>query len=161
MNDYTKSILFSTEDYFAPIEDEDNFDNDIFDLDWSNFKDQLIDFNNKCILQGTEGLWNGKHKAGFCGDIEDAIDTALDKKDDFTFEMHVSIDTDEKELWLITYHHDGRNEYHIKQLTDKGEDLYDQWSSNYIEDKVLENIFTEEQLHDLLMQSPYSEDISF
>lgn len=131
--------LFDTQDYW-------NDDPDFAYDEWNFFKHRLFDQvgRNYCVLQGKEGLWDGSHKAGFCGDIEEAVITMINNKDDFKFEDR------DGQLWATAYHHDGHNEYHIKVLTDGG--------MNFYEDGV--DILTREQLHDNLMTNDeYSEEI--
>lgn len=138
-------VLFCTDDYLS----EDDYDQ--FYLDWGYFKNQVIEQceDHNCVLQGYEGLWNGQFKAGFCGNVEDAIDTMIDNKDDFKFENRNG------ELWITTYHHDGNNEYHIKCLTTLGDDLWDDYQSDNDETTAG---WSKEKMHDYLMQH-YSTEI--
>jgi len=134
------TTLFDTQDYW---DDDPDFAYD----EWNFFKHRLFDQvgRNYCVLQGKEGLWDGSHKAGFCGDIKEAITTMVNNKDDFRFEDR------DGQLWGVTFHHDGCNEYHIKVLTDDGMDFYEEGV----------DVFTREKLHDILLNNDdYSEEIS-
>ena len=138
-------ILFTTEDY------EDDVDNYAFQDDWSEFRQSLVEATNNrlCILQGTEGLWNGKHKAGAIDLLGDLLAKALNNKDGFEFQNR------DGQLWLTTYHHDGRNEYHVKVLTNGGLEIYDHYQ--YDENSEYYNM-SKEKVHDLIM-SNYSEEL--
>ena len=136
------TTLFDTEDFW----DEDP---DIAQDEWHYFKKRLISLcgNRYCVMQGYEGAWDGKHKAGFCGDIREAVTTIASNNDDFKFEDR------DGQLWIVAAHHDGRNEYHAKSLTNLGEELYYDEEENYV--------LTKEQLHDKLMSDGFSTEISF
>lgn len=138
-------ILFTTEDY------EDDVDNYVFQDDWHEFRQSLIEATNNrlCILQGTEGLWNGKHKAGAIDLLENLFTKALDNKDGFEFQNR------DGQLWLTTYHHDGRNEYHVKVLTNGGLEIYDHYQYDMNSEYY---VMSKEKIHDLIMEH-YSEEL--
>lgn len=66
------------------------------------------------VLQGTIGTWQGNMLGGFIFNSPDGFYRAINKCDDFAFY------DDRGRLLIECSHHDGRNSYEVKELTEKG-----------------------------------------
>lgn len=91
---------------FRYIEVEEFFEN----IKYSSLKDE------KVVILGTLGLWNGRHEIEpcVCSDIEKAINKCIGKADDFCIKQEKGY------IFVDAYHHDGTNNFIIKLLNDKG-----------------------------------------
>ena len=136
----TETILFNTQDYW----DLEDYGEPLSD-DWDYLRDQIVDHvdGRICVIQGTQGLWDGRHRAGSLGDIEELLSKALSVADDWK----VTYDGD---LHLTIYHHDGHNEYVIRVLNDAGDEFYEEWQND-------EHDLSWPELHDKLMLPEYSD----
>lgn len=126
--------LFNTENYWDEPE--------LFEDDWALFKQRLLDTAkySPVIFQGLQELWDGKHKAGYIGDIETGIQQVLSIADDFRFEER------DGDLYFVGLHHDGCNEYRVRRITPEGEDILEAWKDPDTEYYS----YTEEEIHDLI-----------
>jgi len=97
------------EEDIAEVNDNDYFNDDFGkrgNLAYSSLK------NTPCIVSGTLGLWDGKHKVipKTFPKIEDAIYACLDECEGEIYE------DENGDLHIVAYHHDGTNTFAIKHL---------------------------------------------
>lgn len=107
---------------------------------WSDLKYSLERMfkNGHYLLTGTCGRWNGNYDGGkFIETVSDLL-TCIQHLDYITF-------TDRDGHLLIDgYHHDGRDHYELKKLTNKG---YELASNNYFAN--------DRQLHNTIMNNNF------
>lgn len=128
---------------------EENSDYDYVGEEWRTIRhtiEEAFDTYQYCIVQGTQGLWTGTHKAGHCGRIEDILDKILSVADDWDLKV------EDNNLWITAYHHDGRNRYCLRKLNDEGQELWD--TCDELESPAYE--WSLQQVHDELMKPEYS-----
>lgn len=97
---------YEIENIFREMEIEDFFSN----IKYSSIKDE------KVVILGTLGLWNGTHDIipVICDNIEIAINKCINNMDDF------KISQENGSICVEAYHHDGTNNFTIKLLNEKG-----------------------------------------
>lgn len=97
--------------------------------DWDDEKERLKKFflnGNKWILLGRISRWNGTFT---CGMVFDTFEEFFYKATKDCEYIHFY--DENGHLYLTCSHHDGRNHYEIKELTDKGINYLENWESNY------------------------------
>ena len=112
------------EDYLASenITDDDisfeEWKEDELDADWNDLLDNIKygGFNNKCIVEGSLGLWNGRHDITplICDTLTSAITKCVGEG------IFVEIWLENGSLNVSSTHHDGTNEFQIFLLNKKG-----------------------------------------
>lgn len=122
-------------------------------LDWDDEKSRLDevfnDWKGRFIAVGTCGLWHGNYKGGFLfKDFDDLARQLFKDCEYFKF-------WDENgHLYVECSHHDGTHSVEIKQLTDKGEEYYDNWDYNWNDKRkdsyVYEKLFTDSHYSHLI-----------
>jgi hypothetical protein len=116
INRHTQSkVLFDNYDT-----DEDN---DQLQIYWDEFMSDLEydDKNNsECIVIGSVGRWNGRFniEVSYFDYLEDAIKKCVENCD------YCTITENDGVINILAIHHDGRNEFEIRKLTDIGKDAY-------------------------------------
>lgn len=128
---------------------EQNVWDEIYFMDscnWDDEREQLIDFfsGSTWILQGTTGLWTGRHKGGCI--FTDFMDMYYIAAKDCGY---VHIYDENGHFYIKCSHHDGTNLYEIKKLTDKGVCYLERWANKWIDKRK------EEYIHDKIV-SKYS-----
>ena len=95
--------------------DEFNWDEEKYNLK------EVFDNGNKFLAVGTCGLWHGNYDDGF---MFDSFDQLMENFRDCNLKLW-----DENGHFFIEgSHHDGTHLVEIKQLTQKGEQYYDNWN---------------------------------
>lgn len=113
------------------IGDEDVWDSirDMEDEDFSMCKHYLEDVfgDSRVIVSGTAGTWQGKREcAKIFDNVLDAL-TACIKDCDYIRVKQLPRGLVEVE----SSHHDGTNSFYIKVVTEKGNNLYNNWDYSY------------------------------
>lgn len=130
MYDYTKEdlfLLYSEENNWDTKEDipqenileELDFQNEI---NFDNFKNEFNDFlshKNSFLLTGTMGTWLGDRKGGFVFDNFEKLSKCWESCD------YIKVYDKNGHLYIDCSHHDGNNHYEIKELTNIGEEFYE------------------------------------
>lgn len=100
--------------------------------------------SNPCIVTGSVGLWDGRHRGGLV--IQDIRDFDRLITDCDYVEL---IKDDDGHLNMRASHHDGTNYYEIKRLTDAGYEYY--CENNYIlsREELCETLFNNEMYSEL------------
>ena len=139
------------EDYILKSPD-DIPDNEIFNemdfmdyIEWGELVKDFNDFleNRTLVCTGSVGLWTGQHEGGtIIEDFEDMRKLWNDCD-------YVHIYDKNGHLYIKCSHHDGINYYELRELTQKGLDLYERhnlWGDEW----------TDRRLHKTLFKKPYS-----
>lgn len=90
-----------------------------YDLFCDNFKKTFDSTPTRYVANGTVGRWDGTFAGGTMIDSFDDLTDMFAKYDDIT------LYDEGGELVLTLFHHDGRDVFTIRELTDKGEAYYD------------------------------------
>ena len=125
-------------DFVTSVQRSDNMEKVLFDSEKLDFEMDLDEElsclfddshqNNSYILVGTCGCWNGEQHIVF-EEIYDSVYEAI---------KHTFIQSQEGfkvilgkygKLNVITSHHDGVNDFEIRQLSDKGYEMHQNWWS--------------------------------
>lgn len=105
----------SDEDYYDWLahQNEIDYDDMITNL-------QCSDYNTYCVIEGTLGLWDGKHDIAptICKDLTQAIRKCTRNADTFSVKFENGF------INVCTEHHDGTNNFTIKLLSSKGIQLF-------------------------------------
>lgn len=101
------------------IESEVNFEDED---EWEKAEIQLSTFvkeSNTLLLTGVIGTWQGQFRGGFFFDTLEELFKAWEDCD------YVEIYEENGHLYVNCSHHDGNNDYEIKELTNKGSEYRD------------------------------------
>jgi hypothetical protein len=90
-------------------------------IEWEDFRNNLQDSewnNNKCMILGSLGLWDGRHtiEGVVCDSLLEAIEKCIEKMNDWDIVLN------DGHLEITTYHHDGTNCFEIHLLSKRGEE---------------------------------------
>ena len=118
-------------------------------MHWNDIKNELLKYfgEQTIVVTAKIGRWNGTVAGGDIGNFKELLQKMLEKQDDF------EIYDEAGHLFVETYHHDGRNHYEIKILTNIGLKAYDNFSC-YDEKSKFSN-YTDRQLHQLFMENNF------
>ena len=158
-----KTTVFSTLDYYSQkyfehvkkfleetygdkkISDTEIMNEISFQLsqNWNDMYEDLLDFfdDERVLATAKIGRWNGVFDGGKIGYFKEILADILDKQDDF------EIFDEDGHFLITTYHHDGQNNFEIKILTEKAEEILDEYNDS---DSEYFN-YSERQLHELFM----------
>lgn len=108
--------------------------------DWENLLTDLrySKVNNyKWVVSGTLGLWNGRHEIvpKLFNNLIDALNACFGKCDDIIITKSHSV------IKVTALHHDGRNYFELRALSDLGEERANKYDGN-ISFKNKENLRT-------------------
>lgn len=101
---------------FCAEEREREWDDFIANIEYSSANDYYW------IITGSLGLWDGRH------DIYPTIEPSLEKAVNACFGrsiMDISIEKRGSVLYVCAYHHDGRNYFELRALTDLGVERFE------------------------------------
>lgn len=103
---------------------------------WDNLKYSRIDDQYNWIVSGTLGLWQGDRDIcqTMFNSLEDAIRKCLGRCDDIIIKKRGSV------IYVTGLHHDGRNNFEIRALTDLGVERFERLDSISLRNR--ENIVT-------------------
>ena len=105
--------------------------------------------DGKILTKGKAGRWYGNRAAlKLFDDIDAAIDAIIQDCD------YIRVWEDKNHLYIRASHHDGTNEFEIKQVTPDGERIYHNW--NYSYDPRTENLDEWQILDKMWNSSKYS-----
>ena len=114
----------------------------IDEIDWDAFSFEARRFfnNQRWIITGTVGTWQGPQPGGRIVSSFDEILNIL------SYLAEIEIVDDNGYLYITGWHHDGRNNYEIKKLTDRGIEYLDNWEHHRRWQSQ-----TEEEMHNNIM----------
>lgn len=114
--------------------DEPISDDYVYDLisqyqedDWDEMMSYLksVEKYHKWVMLGSAGTWQGSRE---CGQIYENIDNAMSAiTKDCGF---IKVWSENGHLYVQASHHDGTHNVELKLITDKGWEIYDNWSSS-------------------------------
>lgn len=130
--DFSDSDIFDEMDFVSNIEWEE------FQMDFKNF---LI--NRTLVCTGSVGLWTGQHEGGTI------IEDFEDMKKLWSDCDYIHVFDKNGHLHVRCSHHDGTNYYELRELTQKGIDLYER--HNWVGDT-----WSDRKLYETLFKNPYS-----
>ena len=106
------------------------------DADWENTYSELKNFfeNKTVIFFGASGRWNGVFEGGDIGDFDTLFNDAIT---DCNFLKFYDVNG---HLYLTCSHHDGTNNYEIKEVTKRGLDFYDRWEAAWEDQRTNKEI---------------------
>lgn len=110
------------------------------EADWNMAKEDLFaffdGFSRYYLMQGSAGRWNGKFSAGCVfDDFQEFLSRAVDHMDD------VEIYDENGHFFVVCFHHDGRNVYEIKAITDQAADYIQDYSTDKTEEEKSGAVF--------------------
>ena len=110
------------------------------EADWDMVKEELSaffdGFSRYYLMQGNAGRWNGTFPAGCVfDDFRDFLSRAVEDVDD------VEIYDENGHFFVAGFHHDGRNVYEIKAITDQAADYIQDYSTEKTEEEKSAAVF--------------------
>lgn len=142
-----RPVYSSVRSFYKKAMEDDPTDAQIWDAiaeqreeDWETIKEELFAFFDGCsryyIMQGSAGRWNGKVSAGCVfDDFQKFLSRAVDHMDD------VEIYDENGRFFVVCFHHDGRNVYEIKAITDQAADYIQDYSTDKTEEEKSGAVF--------------------
>ena len=115
---------------YGLIPEDFGLEDDDYDTLWDIINEDLdLRFDNsyenkQYVVTGSLGLWDGRHY-GYFEDVFDSLREAINKCWEDTED--IKIYEENGHLYVCGYHHDGRNYFEIRELTQKGIDMLDDW----------------------------------
>ena len=108
--------------------------------DWEMIKEELCqffdDFSRYYLMQGRAGRWNGTFSAGCVfDDFQEFLSRAMDHVDD------VEIYDENGHFYVVGFHHDGRNVYEIKAITDQAAEYIQDYTTEKTEEEKSAAVF--------------------
>lgn len=98
------------------IEDEDF---------WYGFRSAQKDRTLDCVVTGSLGLWDGKHKIyPTCGELMEMINKCLKDAYDYVLKIENNV------LYVENHHHDGTNYYEIRLVNGENYDKIVYWDDD-------------------------------
>lgn len=128
------------------------------ECDWDTAESELADFfmnhGNKWIVAGDVDRWNGTYGAyGIFETLQEFWKLRLDEDCDY-MEFYDENGT----LHFNCTHHDGTNNFVIKQLTDEGFNYYENWSCGWFSNDKRSEAYIVQQI---MKYSKYSKQAKF
>lgn len=142
LEDEAREHLAENEDNYDPSDSEiwdEIYLLDKFNIDAARAELRPI-FNGKYLAVGTCGRWNGTFAGGFI------FETFEDLMARFEHCDYIKIWLENGRFYVKGSHHDGTDEVEVKEITDRGNDYYDNWnygSDNRTEREVHRKMFTD------------------
>ena len=114
-----KDFLMETYENPEDITEDDIWEeyNNILDLNWHDEKvmlETMFDGNNRFVLMGTIGRWDGPAEGGFTFSTVEELSLAWEGCD------YIHLYDENGHFFVEAAHHDGTNHYEIRQLTEAG-----------------------------------------
>lgn len=108
--------------------------------DWETVKEELFAFFDGCsryyLMQGSASRWNGIFPAGCVfDDFRDFISRALEDVED------VEIYDENGHFYVVGFHHDGRNVYEVKAITDQAAEYIQDYTADKTEEEKSAAVF--------------------
>ena len=121
---------------------EDFYDyyNDLKSMEHNDMKETIKIVDDKynvygCVIIGELGLWNGDKT--IYPVYERNLNDAIKKITNVNYESYVKIDLyDDATIHIVQSHHDGRNAFYIKLLSEKGEERLNETDTFHSYDKT-------------------------
>lgn len=89
---------------------------------WDGFRSAQKDRTLDCVVTGSLGLWDGKHKIyPTCGELMEMIDKCLKDAYDYVLKIENNV------LYIENHHHDGTNYYEIRLVNGETYDKIVYW----------------------------------
>ena len=89
---------------------------------WNSFRSAMKDRTLDCVVTGSLGLWDGKHKIyPTCGELMEMIDKCLKDAYDYVLKIENNV------LYIENHHHDGTNYYEIRLVNGENYDKIVYW----------------------------------
>lgn len=109
--------------------------------DWEREKEnleELFDEEKEFIFLGEVGRWNGVRKVGrIFSTLQELLNTAAADCE------YIHFYDENGHLYLTCSHHDGTCHYEIKEVTEKGQEYYDNWNYGREDGRTEEYVHTQ------------------
>lgn len=113
---------------------EQNAQWDLDDLIWEINHQEKKEGVKEYVVKANLGLWNGRAEGG-------KVISGLRRVFQMTSEDYTKIYIKNKRLHVEAVHHDGTNYYDIKQLTERGENYYENHKYDKTDREMIETLF--------------------